>query len=131
MNGRTALQDTMLPTGGGVRGDRPVFVPAGTRIAVSYYALHRVPSVYGPDVEAFKPDRWNSISPSSWEYMPFGGGARGCVGRQKALAEASFVLVKIVQKFRCIESRDDREWAGQMKLTARNANGCRIALITR
>ena len=50
------------------------------------------------------------------------------MGQQKALVEASYVLVKIAQNYRHIESRDDKDWKGKMRLTCRNANGCKIAL---
>ena len=129
MMGRIALNDTTLPKGGGIEGNSPIFVPAGSRAVNSFYALHRVASVYGENVEVFDPHRWDTIKPAFWEYMPFGGGHRSCVGQQKALAEASYVLVKMAHMFRRIESRDDRDWAGEAKLTARNANGCKVALI--
>ncbi|KAM3066189.1 hypothetical protein ACMFMG_012149 [Clarireedia jacksonii] len=127
--GRVALQDTTLPRGGGSDGSSPVFIAKGTRVTSSFYALHRDSLIYGSDTESFNPDRWDMIKPESWEYMPFGGGPRRCVGREKALAEAAFVLIKMAQTFRAIESRDDRDWAGVAKLTASNGNGCKVALI--
>ncbi|TVY49941.1 Cytochrome P450 monooxygenase [Lachnellula occidentalis] len=126
---RVALKDTTLPVGGSEKRDFPIYIPRGTKLYSDYYALHHVESVFRPDVEVFNPDRWHSISPGPWEYMPFSGGPRACVRQHKALAEASYTLVKIVQLFKGLESRDEKEWAGQMKLTARNANGCKVALI--
>ena len=52
------------------------------------------------------------------------------MGKQKALVEASYVLVKIAQSFRHIESRDGRDWKAEMRLTCRNANGCQVALFS-
>lgn len=95
----------------------------------NFYALHRNPRVFGDDVEEFNIDRWDTIKPDSWEYMPVGGGPRACVGQPKALAEASLVLVKMAQRFSRIESRDDREWEELLKLTLANANGCKVGLI--
>ncbi|CAF9905989.1 hypothetical protein IMSHALPRED_004040 [Imshaugia aleurites] len=127
---RVALTDTMLPTGGGPKGESPIYIPKGTRVGTSFYALHREPTVFGTNVDDFDPSRWNSIHPSAWEYMPFGGGQRSCMGKQKALVEASYVLVKIAQSFRHIESRDGRDWKAEMRLTCRNANGCQVALFS-
>ena len=62
--------------------------------------------------------------------MAFGGGQRACLGQQKALAEASYTLIRLAQTFKRIESRDDREWAGDQKLTAKNAHGCKVAMIS-
>lgn len=55
---------------------------------------------------------------------------RACLGQQKALAEAACTLIRIAQAFKGIESRDDREWAGDQKLVAKNADGCKVALIS-
>ncbi|KAL9630576.1 MAG: hypothetical protein Q9164_006344, partial [Protoblastenia rupestris] len=125
---RIALTDTVLPVGGGVDGASPIFAPAGTMFDTSWYNLHRLPSIWGTDAEIFKPDRWETFKPGPWQFVPFGGGPRGCLGRTKALVEASFIVVKIMQEFRQIESRDDLDWTGQVQLTAKNANGCKIAL---
>lgn len=93
------------------------------------YALHCDKQVYGPDIESFKPDRWTSIIPTPWQYMPFEGGPRACVGQHKAWAEALYTLAKIAQNFQSLKSRDGKDWACQSNLTARNANGCKVALI--
>ena len=128
MLGRVALRETILPRGGGPNNSAPVFVPTGSRVINSFFALHRYHSIYGEDVNTFRPERWDSIKPTVWEYMPFGGGPRGCQGQQKAFFEATYVIVMMAQRVERIESRDDREWAGEAKLTARNANGCLVAL---
>jgi cytochrome P450 len=122
------MTDTILPTGGGSDGFSQIYVFAGSTVATSFYSLHRNPEIYGDNVEEFEPDRWNRIVPGRWEFMGFGGGPRGCAGQYKALTEASFVLVKLAQRFERIESRDDRDWAGEVRLIARNANGCKVAV---
>ncbi|KAI1078833.1 cytochrome P450 [Whalleya microplaca] len=126
--GRVALCDTVLPVGGGPNHDAPYFVPKGTKVEIGYHALHRDPRVFGDDVEAFRPERWDSINPSQWKFMGFGGGSRACLGRQKSLVEASYVLARMAMKFEKLENRDDRQWKGEMKLTCKNANGCNVAL---
>ena len=124
---RVALKDTILPTGGGPERRSPIFVAAGTKILADFYALHRQTDLYGENVEEFDPDRWESIQPSPWHFMSFGGGQRACLGQQKALEEASYFMIRLAQMFRKIESRDDREWAGDQKLTAKNVHGCKVA----
>lgn len=123
---RKAVRDTILPRGGGT-GQHPIYVKQGTTVVMHFYALHRDPDVFGPDVESYNPDRWDSINPGQFEYMVFGGGSRTCVGQHKAIAEASLTLVRLAQRFRNLHSQDSRPWTGQVKLTARNANGCKVA----
>ncbi|KAI9643327.1 hypothetical protein NHQ30_007946 [Ciborinia camelliae] len=118
-----ALRDTILPPRSGEDGKAPIYAPRGTTIYTNQYALHRDKTVFGRDVESFDPDRWNSINPTPWEYMPFGGGPRACVGQQKALAESAYTVAKIAQLYKRLESRDERDWQGEWKLTAKNING--------
>ncbi|KAJ4305531.1 hypothetical protein N0V90_001062 [Kalmusia sp. IMI 367209] len=124
---RVAVRNTTLPTGGGKDGASQVLVPPGTRVQCSFYALHREESVFGPDIETFNPHRWKSIKPSQWEYFPFGGGPRSCMGKEKSLVEAAYVLGKLASRFKTLESRDDRPWTGVMTMTCANKHGCLVA----
>ncbi len=126
--GRIALRDTVLPVGGGSNHDAPVFVPKGTKVEVGYHALHRNANVFGEDAEIFRPERWNDINPGQWEFMGFGGGSRSCLGRHKSLVEAAYVLARMSKQFAKLESRDNRDWQGEMKLTCKSANGSKVAL---
>ena len=125
---RDALQDTVLPAGGGMNGERPIYAAEGSRIVADFYSLHRNELIFGPEPDKFNPDRWQYIQPTAWQYMPFGAGLRSCLGQQKALGEASCLLVRMAQTFTRIESKDDRDWAGELQLLAKNHNGCKVAL---
>lgn len=125
--GRTAECDTTLPVGGGPNQDESVFAPKDTITTMSWYALHHNPAVFGDDTDSFRPERWETINPSPWEFMGFGGGNRACMGQQKVVAEASFVLIKLAQRYGRTESRDTRAWEGELKLTCKNKNGCKVA----
>ena len=95
---------------------------------MNYYTLHRQPERWGPDAAIFNPDRSDIPDKAkTYEYLPFGAGPRQCIGRDKALAEASYVLVRLLQRFTNIESRDERDWQGHVQLSAQNAHGCKVA----
>jgi cytochrome P450 len=126
--GRVCLRDTTLPVGGGPSQIEPIFVPKGTSTLTSFFTLHRNEAVFGPDALDFVPDRWNTIHPTSYEYMAFGAGQRACLGKEKVLAEAAFVLARLAQHFKVFETRDEKPWKGQLILTAKNLNGCKLAL---
>lgn len=64
--------------------------------------LHRDVSVWGEDVEAFRPERFSpenaeKLPPNAWK--PFGNGARACIGRPFAMQEAHLVLIMLLQRF--------------------------------
>ncbi|OAG12107.1 cytochrome P450, partial [Paraphaeosphaeria sporulosa] len=124
---RVAVRDTTLPTGGGKDGTSPIIVKSGWRVQPAFYALHREPSVYGPNVEEFDPHRWKTIKPSQWEFMAFGGGPRNCMGREKSLVEAAYLLAKLAGKYETLEARDDKPWTGLMTFTCANKHGCLVA----
>jgi cytochrome P450 len=126
-NSRLANHDTVLPRGGGPDGSAPVFVPKGTLVGYSVYSMHRRTDFYGADSEDFRPERWETLRPS-WEYLPFNGGPRICLGQQYALTEASYVTVRMLQEFKTMESRDPGPWEENLTLTLCSANGTKVGL---
>lgn len=98
LDGRRALKDTTLPVGGGPDGTSPVYVRKGQQVDYSVYVMHRRKDLWGPDADVFKPERWDGRR-SGWEYLPFNGGPRICIGQQFALTEAGYVTVRLLQRF--------------------------------
>jgi cytochrome P450 monooxygenase len=130
--GRVAFRDTTLPVGGGPNQDQTIYVAKVTMMQTSFMVLHRNQSVSGPDakapdIEEFVPEQWANIRPKQWDYLPFGGRQRACLGGKKVLAESAFVICRLVQKYGRLESRDAEPWNGKRALTAKNANGCKVA----
>ncbi|KAF1842622.1 cytochrome P450 52A12 [Cucurbitaria berberidis CBS 394.84] len=126
-NTRFAIRDTVLPLGGGPDGKHPLFVPKGTTVGYSPYVMHRRKDLYGPDADEYKPERWETLRPG-WEYLPFNGGPRICLGQQYALTEASYVTVRLVQEFKEMESRDPEPWIESLTLTLCSLNGTKVGL---
>lgn len=90
LNERVTLRDTTLPRGGGPDGKARIFVPEGTQILIPLYAMQHRKDIWGEDVEEFRPERWETHRPG-WEFIPFGAGARKCLGREFPLS--SFHLI--------------------------------------
>jgi cytochrome P450/NADPH-cytochrome P450 reductase len=72
--------------------------------------LHRDKSVWGPDVESFRPERFDpererQLPPNAWK--PFGNGERACIGRPFAMQEAVLVLSMLLQRFELIAHDPD------------------------
>ncbi|KAK8086085.1 hypothetical protein PG994_001059 [Apiospora phragmitis] len=99
----------------------------GTVVAWSVYTLHRRREYYGDDADEFRPERWETLRPS-WEYLPFNGGPRICVGQQYALTEAAYVTTRLIQEFERIESRDPGPWVESVGLTVCSRNGTKVGL---
>jgi cytochrome P450 len=72
---------------------------AGDEVLMSIYHTHHDPSVY-PDPERFDPTRWENRDYSIFEYVPFGGGPRMCIGSLFAQMEVKIILTMILQRFR-------------------------------
>jgi cytochrome P450 len=84
-------------------------LPAGLGIGVSVLSVHRSERLY-PDAEAFRPERFVERSFAPYEYLPFGGGARRCLGAAFAGYEMKVVLGSILQstRLRSAETRPVR-----------------------
>jgi cytochrome P450 len=92
--------------------------------------MHRRTDFYGPDANEFRPERWEENGRRGWEYLPFNGGPRICLGQQYALTEASFTIVKLLQRFDRIENADPDliEPVQQTNLTLAHDRGVYIRL---
>lgn len=135
-NARIAARDTILPVGGGPLGTAPIFVKKGEIAHWSLWAMHRRKEIYGEDAEEFKPERWLDKADGKglrvgWEYLPFNGGPRICIGQQFALMEVAWVTAWMAREFEGIESRDDEPWREKVALTCTGLGGCKVVLIPR
>jgi cytochrome P450 len=121
---------TTIPVGGGPDGKSPVVIPKGGTVMYSTYSMHRHKDLYGEDAEEYKPERWENLR-VGWGYLPFNGGPRICVGQQFALTEAGYTIVRLLQTFEKIETRDTMPWVENLHLTLSSGNGTQVALFTR
>ena len=79
---RECVRDTILPTGGGDGGTKPVLVRKGEKIFLYLYVAHRSNEVWGVEAKDFMPERW-AEKRIGWDFIPFGGGPRVCIGRKR------------------------------------------------
>ena len=70
---------------------------AGTVVGPSVYLVHMRPSLY-PDPTRFRPERFLTFKPSPWEWLPFGGGLRRCIGAAFATYEMKMVLAAVLSR---------------------------------
>ncbi|KOS20835.1 Cytochrome P450 52E1 [Escovopsis weberi] len=126
-NMRTCNHDTVLPKGGGPDGQAPIFVPKGTDVRFSNHSLHRCKEWYGEDAEEFRPERWETLRPS-WEYIPFSGGPRICIGQQFALTQMTYLFTRLFQTFDKVETTSTEPMKHRLTTTMSLVGGCWISL---
>jgi cytochrome P450 len=62
------------------------------------YLLHQREELY-PNAKQFRPERFLEKKFTAFEYMPFGGGNRQCLGKNLALFEMKLILATILLKW--------------------------------
>jgi cytochrome P450 len=77
----------------------PFQLSPGSVVIFSQLITHHMPALY-PDPEQFRPDRWLTISPSPYAYLPFGAGPRMCIGAALGMMQLKISLCTILQRFK-------------------------------
>jgi cytochrome P450 len=74
-------------------------LPAGQRVLYSTYLTHRDPRYWRSPTD-FMPERFvPEQARQPYTFLPFGGGARNCIGMTFAQIEAKIVLARLLQKY--------------------------------
>ncbi|HEY2526512.1 MAG TPA: cytochrome P450, partial [Xanthobacteraceae bacterium] len=107
-------------------------VRRGTMIVIAPYVLHRHRRFWR-DPDAFDPSRFLGTARNAidrFAYMPFGAGARTCIGSTFALQEATLILATITKYFDLRLAPDQDVWP-LLRVTLRPANGLRMKVISK
>ncbi len=77
-----------------------------TFVTVLVMALHRDPSVWGPNPDKFDPENFSKEAEAkrpvnAWK--PFGNGQRACIGRGFAMHEAALAIGMVLQRFKLVD----------------------------
>jgi cytochrome P450 len=99
--GREPFEDVELTGGYRIR--------AGTTVLFAPLFLHRLASIYREPLR-FDPDRWLDWDAPPFAFVPFGAGARQCIGTEFALSEAAVVLEAVGRRYSFV--RDGSEPVG-------------------
>jgi cytochrome P450 len=89
--GREAARDVTLADG--------TRITSGTTVFMAPLILHRR-AEYFAQPDRFDPDRWLRDEPPPFSYLPFGAGARRCIGEEFALRETAIVLETLMRRYR-------------------------------
>lgn len=99
------------------------FLPGGTIIGVSPYITNRNRTVFGEDADKFRPERWlrdeaggeteeafqDRLTMMNKADLSFGGGSRGCIGKNLGLYQSYKVVATLVSLYD-IELSEKADW---------------------
>ncbi|XP_042520853.1 cytochrome P450 734A1-like [Macadamia integrifolia] len=78
-------------------------IPRGTEILVPILAVHHDPALWGHDATEFNPVRFSEgvgrAAKHPMAFIPFGLGARTCIGQNLAILQAKLAIAVILQRF--------------------------------
>jgi cytochrome P450 family 110 len=96
-------------------------IPAGALISPSAYLVQRDPGLY-PDPERFDPERFLTRRYAPWEFFPFGGGLRRCIGANLGLVTLPVVVAEFLRRGP-LELLDPRFRPARRNVTVAPAHG--------
>src|SRR5581483_2003741 len=100
-------------------------VPGDTPVAMSILLVHHREDLY-PEPFAFRPERWDGHKPGTYEWIPFGGGIRRCLGASLAMAEQRIVLDAMVRRLDIEADDPEPERAVHRNVTMIPSRGARV-----
>ncbi len=103
-------------------------VEPGEVVMGCMFLTHQREDIY-PNPQEFKPERFIERQYSPYEFIPFGGGARRCLGEALAQFEMKLVLASIVQHYQMALSDRQPEKLQRRGLTLAPARGVKMIML--
>jgi cytochrome P450 family 110 len=100
---------------------------ANTRIYLSNYLVHYREDLY-PNAQQFQPERFLERQYSAFEYFPFGGGNRRCLGYALAQLEMKLVLATILSRYQLALAEHQPVTMQRRGFTIAPRNGVRMVM---
>lgn len=77
----------------------PLRLSTGTLVVFSQFITHHLPELF-PQPYRFQPERWESIDPSPYAYLPFATGPKMCIGATLAMMTLRLTISTVWQRVR-------------------------------
>ena len=97
----------------------PLQLKAGTNVLAGAYLIHRRKDIWGQDADEYRPERWlEGFRPGPFEFFPFGGGRRACIGSNQAKQQLRIIFAEFARRveFTSKYSGND-QWPGQRQVS--------------
>ena len=105
-------------------------LPAGTDVTPAIWLVNTRADVY-PEPYAFRPERFLEDAPATYAWIPFGGGARRCLGAAFAEFEMRIVLRTMLEACDLAAADARPEHAARRNITLSPRHGTRIVVRSR
>ncbi|MDJ0702491.1 MAG: cytochrome P450 [Leptolyngbyaceae cyanobacterium MO_188.B28] len=105
-------------------------LPPRTALLPALYLTHRRPELF-PDPDQFRPERFLERQFTPYEYLPFGGGDRICIGRAFAQFEMKLALATILSRFRLKLAHQNPVKASRRGVTMAPGKNLRMVVVER
>jgi cytochrome P450 len=105
-------------------------VPANSPVLISILLVHHQEEIY-PQPFEFRPERWSGRKPGTYEWIPFGGGIRRCLGAALAMAEQRVVLEATARRLDLEADDPEPERALHRNVTMIPGRGARVIVRAR
>jgi cytochrome P450 len=105
-------------------------LPVGTDVTPAMWLTHTRPEEY-PEPYAFRPERFLENPPSTYTWIPFGGGVRRCIGAPFAELEMRVVLGEVLERFDLRPAGRGAEGIARRNVTFSPRHGTRIVATPR
>jgi cytochrome P450 len=102
----------------------------GTDVTPAIWLTHTRPDLY-PEPLAFSPERFLEQAPTTYGWVPFGGGVRRCLGAAFAEMEMRVVLSAILRERLLSPASPDAERPTRRNVTLSPRHGTRITAVPR
>ncbi|MGL5081660.1 MAG: cytochrome P450 [Microcoleaceae cyanobacterium] len=103
-------------------------VTAGDTLVGCIYLTHRRPDLY-PEPEQFRPERFLERKFSPYEYLPFGAGARQCIGMALAQYEMKLALATVLMNYELTLAEKRPVKAARRGVTLSPLGGVRMKMV--
>jgi cytochrome P450 family 135 len=105
-------------------------LPPGTDVTPSIWLTHTRADRY-PEPFAFHPERFLERAPSTYSWIPFGGGIRRCLGAAFAEMEMRVALAEMLRERRLVAASGAAERPARRSVTFSPATGTRVVALRR
>jgi len=108
------------------------FIPKGTMLVAFIYGVHHSEKLW-QDPETFRPERFdksNRKNHTPYDYLPFGGGPRLCIGNNFAMMEMQLAIQRLIQRY-TFELVPGQDIDPEPLITLRPKNGIFLRLTMR